>query len=281
MFQYAAARSLALRTGSQLKLDLSGFPDYTLHNGFELSIFNVRGEIANPNEVNLLIGSQSKLSKFLMRKLRIEKKSHFIEKNFFFSPNFFQLKSPVYLDGYWQSYKYLQSCEDEVRNEFTFKNQLSGLNYEISKQIDSVDSVSVHVRRGDYLSNPKFSSVHGFIGTDYYNKAFQLVQDRISSPHYFVFSDDIEWAKSNLSLDKKTIFVSKNASNSSFEDMRLMSLCKHNVIANSTFSWWGAWLNNNSDKIVVAPNNWLADRNAVPNYNKFIEDLFPENWILI
>ena len=281
MFQYAAGRSLSLATGCQLKIDISGFDNYTLHNGFELGVFNISGEIANPNEVIQLTGSHSKVANYLKRNLRIVKKTHFIERDFFYNPKFFQVKQPVYLDGYWQAYEYSQTYEAKIRSEFTFRGQLDELNYEISKQICTTNSVSVHVRRGDYLSNSASSVVHGFIGTDYYNKAIQLVKDRVSSPHFFVFSDDINWAKSNLPLNSNAVFVSHNTGLTSFEDMRLMSMCKHNVIANSTFSWWGAWLNINLNKIVVAPKNWFADRTVVPNYNKFIEDLILPNWILI
>jgi Glycosyl transferase family 11 len=252
-----------------------------LHNGYELDIFNILAEFANPSEIRSLIGSQSKLTTKVLRKLRLTKEAHFVERDFFFNPSFFHIKKSTYLDGYWQSYHYPQSCETEIRHELTFRSPPKGLNYEISEHIKKVNSVSVHVRRGDYISNPTFSSVHGFVGIDYYNKAIEKVRDRVLYPHFFVFSDDIEWVKNNLTFDNKTIFISHNSGRSSYEDMRLMSMCKNNIIANSSFSWWAAWLNANQSKVVIAPENWLVNRSVVPYYDKFIDSLFPDDWIII
>jgi hypothetical protein len=187
MFQYAAGKSLALATGCRLKIDPSAFVDYKLHNGNELNIFTLWAETADPNEIFNLIGMQSKAKKFLMQSVGMKQKFHFIEKDFCYKQRFFRLKPPIYLDGYWQSYRYLQSCEADIRKEFTFKSELKGLDREIAERINGSDSVSVHVRRGDYLSNPTFKSVHGFIGIDYYYNAIHLVREKISSPHFFVF----------------------------------------------------------------------------------------------
>lgn len=281
MFQYAAGRSLALKNACQFKIDLSGFDTYSLHNGYELDNFNIIAEIASPKEVQSLAGTQSKLAKHLMRRLGMTKNNHFIEREFYFNPNFFQVRQPVYLDGYWQSYQYPKSCETYIRDEFTFICPPNGLNLELFERIKSSNSVSIHVRRGDYLTNPTFSGVHGFVGIEYYQKSIHQVLERIESPSFFVFSDDIEWAKHNLGINNSVCYVSHNTGRSSFQDMQMMSMCEHNIIANSSFSWWAAWLNANPNKVVTAPVNWLANRSVVPNYDKFIDSLFPDDWVLI
>jgi hypothetical protein len=280
LFQYAAGKALALANSCQLKLDVSGYDNYDLHNGYELDIFNIKAEIANPDEVSRLVGSQVKVARLLRRKLNLIKKTHFIERGSCYDPILFNIKQPVYLEGYWQSYKYLEHCEIKIRDELTFNKPLVGKNLEIAEHIDRVNSVSVHIRRGDYISNPAFAKVHGFVGIGYYNKAIQRICAEVVSPFFVVFSDDLKWAKENLQLDKNAIFVTHNTGTSSFEDMRLMSLCKHNIIANSTFSWWAARLNNNVKKIVIAPQKWLADRSVVADYDRFVENLIPQSWWL-
>lgn len=280
LFQYAAGRSLALANKCQLKLDISRTDTYKRCNEHELNIFNIKAEIANTEEIHRLIGSQIKFARFLRRKLELTKKTHFIECGASYEPTFIDIKQPIYLEGYWQSYKYFEPYDIKIRSELTFNKPLGGTNSEIAVSIDRVNSVSVHIRRGDYISNPAFAKVHGFVGIDYYNKALQRICNEIVSPVFFVFSDDIAWAKENLRLGKNAIFVSHNTGASSFEDMRLMSLCKHNIIANSSFSWWGAWLNNYANKIVIAPQKWFADRSVVADYDKFMENLIPKSWRL-
>ncbi len=281
MFQYTAGRALALNNHNQFKIDLSGFKANSLHNGYDLNIFNIKAEVASSNEVYSLIGSRSKLAMLLRRKLHLYKSTHIIERDFCFNENFFQIKKAAYLDGYWQSYHYPKSCEIYIRDDFKFRNPPIGQNLEILDRINSSNSVSIHVRRGDYITNPTFNSVHGFVGIGYYTKAIQQIVERIEFPNYFIFSDDIEWVKSNLRINKNVFYISHNLGRDSFEDMRLMSMCKHNVIANSSFSWWAAWLNTNPNKVVIAPANWFADRLAVPSYENFICSLLPDDWIIL
>src|SRR6267378_2026020 len=267
LFQYAAGRALALANGCELRLDISGFNKYALHHGYELGIFNIKAEIANQEDTSVLAGSQSRLARYARRKLNLTRKTHFVERKFAFDPAFFNIKQPAYLDGYWQSYKYLEPCAMQIRDELRFNKPLTGRNLETAEHIDRIDSVSIHIRRGDYVSK---SGAHGFVGIGYYNKAITRIREEIDSPVFFVFSDDLTWARGNLQLGNGAIFVSHNTGVSSYEDMRLMSLCKHNIIANSTFSWWAAWLNVNTNKIVVCPSQWLADPSVVPSYKKFI-----------
>lgn len=280
MFQYAAGRSLALANGSELKLDISGFSTYGLHNGYELDLFQIDADIATIEDLRMLAGAQSKIPQFIRQKLRLTKSSHIKEDGKAFDPSFFKIKEPVYLDGYWQSYEYLEPFKAQIKRDFTFKRALMGKNLQIAENITNSNAVSVHIRRGDYVTNQTFAKVHGFVGIDYFNRAIQHIDEAVSSPTFFVFSDDFEWANVNLRLEGKVVFVSHNTGKDSFEDMRLMSMCKHNIIANSSFSWWGAWLNDNSNKIVIAPRQWFADRSVVTNYENFLKNLLPNSWLL-
>lgn len=274
MFQYAAGRSLAVANNLDLKLDVSGFENYALHNGYELSLFNIQADIATYKEVSNFVNVNSRLARFLFKKLRFKNKTHFIEKNFTYDPLFFNTKKPVYIDGYWQSYKYFDSIKQQLKAELTPKKPLTGLNLQLAESINKLNAVSIHIRRGDYINNPHTNKVHGFLGIEYYRNAIEIVFDKVADPYFFVFSDDIIWAKENLDLGKNATFVDHNSGQNSYEDMRLMSLCKHHIIANSSFSWWGAWLNFNSDKIVVAPKKWFSnDTNT--------SDLIPDLWIRI
>lgn len=272
MFQYAVGRSLAIANSCELKLDVSGFENYTLHNGYELDIFNIKAGIANSKEVSRLVSKQSRLMRFVFRKLKIKKSTHFLEKSFTFDHNLFDAKPPVYLDGYWQSYKYFESIEPQLKQEFSLKNSISRLNLDISEQISSVNAVSVHIRRGDYVSNKHTNSVHGLCSLDYYRAAIQTITERVENPFFFIFSDDIAWIKDNLTTNSDTVYVDHNSGKQSYNDMYLMSLCQHHIIANSSFSWWGAWLGANAKKIVIAPKQWFVN-DTVTN------DLIPKSWL--
>ena len=272
MFQYAVGRSLAIANSCELKLDVSGFENYTLHNGYELDIFNIKAGIANSKEVSRLVSKQSRLMRFVFRKLKIKKSTHFLEKSFTFDHNFFDAKPPVYLDGYWQSYKYFESIEPQLKQEFSLKNSISRLNLDISEQISSVNAVSVHIRRGDYVSNKHTNSVHGLCSLDYYRAAIQTITERVENPFFFIFSDDIAWIKDNLTTNSDTVYVDHNSGKQSYNDMYLMSLCQHHIIANSSFSWWGAWLGTNVKKIVIAPKQWFTNDTVT-------DDLIPKSWL--
>ena len=137
------------------------------------------------------------------------------------------------------------------------------------------NSISLHVRRADYVTNPQANQFHGVSSMEYYNKAIHKIKSIISEPHFFIFSDDITWAKQNMIIDCPTTFVSHNGPDKNYDDLRLMSFCKHHIIANSSFSWWGAWLAMNKNKVVIAPTRWFnsPDRNT--------KDVIPENWFSI
>ncbi|WP_419910948.1 alpha-1,2-fucosyltransferase [Hoeflea sp.] len=190
-----------------------------------------------------------------------------------FDPKITALGGSVYLHGYWQSERYFADFADHIRRELTVRHAPDERNEGLLRQIGEEPSISLHIRRGDYVSNPKANAFHGTCSLDYYRRAAKLVADQTDKkPIFYVFSDEPDWAAANLKLPFDIRIVDHNGPERNYEDMRLMSACKHHVIANSSFSWWGAWLNPSQDKIVVAPQRWFADP-AMSN-----PDILPDEW---
>jgi hypothetical protein len=198
-----------------------------------------------------------------------------VEKYFHYDPSIETLPNKSYIDGYWQSEKYFKRIEPTVRKEFTLITSPSTKNQKIIDKIKSCESVSLHIRRGDYVTDPKTNTLYGTCPPEYYEKAIQLMKDKVKHPVYFVFSDDPEWIRSNMVTGYPQHVVDINGPDDAHEDLRLMSCCKHHIIANSSFSWWGAWLSNNPKKVVVAPKKWFN------NYHKDEQDVVPENWVRV
>lgn len=278
IFQYAAGRALSLRLGVPFMLDTRDFSAYKLHQGFELKrLFHYDAKVASDDDLRNILGWQrGKLTQRILRRPQLKNlrcKSYVVEPHFNYWDGINQLKDNCYLDGYWQSEKYFIEFADEIREDFNFKLLFSVKNKEIARQVSDVNAVSLHVRRGDYVSDKRNAFI-GVCSLDYYRKAIDTIKLKVDKPVFFVFSDDIAWVKNNLALDKTAVFVGHNQGDESYNDMRLMSLCKHNIIANSSFSWWGAWLNANPNKIIVAPRQWFASK-------KDDSDLIPTNWFRI
>lgn len=279
MFQYAAGRALSLRLSAPLRLDVSGFSGYGLHQGFELSgVFACNAEIATEEEVRDLLGWRAfrVARKILFRPslAMLHGTSLIVEPHFHYWPGIKRVPHNTYLAGYWQSEKYFSDVSETIRADFSFRHPLSNQNADLAGRIGQAMAVSLHIRRGDYLSDPKTYAAHGLCSLEYYRAAVLHVADHVEFPEFFVFSDDIAWAKANLEMDFPCRYVNHNQGTESHNDMRLMSLCKHHIIANSSFSWWGAWLNPCPDKIVIAPRRWFANDNDV-------EDLFPAGWVTL
>ncbi|MFT5295392.1 MAG: hypothetical protein ACI9YH_001406 [Colwellia sp.] len=271
MYQYALYRALLLK-GFEVKLDLSAFNTYKLHNGFELeSVFSLPSLIcATQKEIEKYSDQSNTIFSRIQRKLFGLNKSH-VKEELYSEVRLDKMKH-VYLDGYWQSDLYFAEIAEEIRSDFIFSNSLSERNIEISEKIKISNSVGIHIRRGDYITNQHAYNEYGRIcDLAYYTEAIELIQLQINTPHFFVFSNDIEWVKHNVNFSYPVDFISWNLAKESFVDMELMSLCKHNIIANSSFSWWGAWLNNNKDKVVLAPSRWKAG----PDINK---KRTPDEW---
>lgn len=268
MFQYAIGRHLAYKNQTKLKLDISEFETYKLHR-YSLSPFNIQENFALLSEIARF--KKRGISR-LMEKFKPYYRYSFIKEasNPHFNQNMLKISDNVYLKGYWQSEKYFKGIENIIRQEFTLKpKQQNAINKKLLQIIEKTESVAVHIRRKDYI----LSKTHQICPLNYYYSAIKKLAKVTKNPHFFIFSDDIEWAKNNLELNYPVIFVSNSQKNKNWEDLILISKCKYQIIANSSFSWWGAWLNTNLNKIIIAPQRWYND----PNRNT--KDLIPKQWI--
>jgi Glycosyl transferase family 11 len=287
MFQYATARALSVARDTELALDISRFGNYTLYHGFELQkVFQgVRqtARIATAKEVRRCMGFaqyspiQNILAKPTLRGLRPS--SWLPEPDFNYWAGLdaaAQARDDCYLTGYWQSEKYFENQADLIRQDFSFLEPCSAANLAIQLRIQQKNAVSIHVRRGDYVNNAATLAVHGVCTLAYYEQAINYLKARVANPHFVVFSDDLEWVRNNLGklLPDAHEYVSNNQGSASYNDMRLMSACRHHIIANSSFSWWGAWLNPRPDKMVIAPRRWFNRAADTP-------DLLPSAWLTL
>ena len=280
MFQYAAGRALAAMHNAETLLDIRQFHKYRLHNGFELArIFSIDAPVAAFEEIKKIIGWRAtRIGHRIVTDRRLSflrGNCFYIEKDFSYDSNFFSLPDNCYISGYWQSYKYFSDFESIIREQFQFRPKILNTNNEFSQKIQSCNAVSLHFRRGDYVSNSGTNTLHGTCSIDYYYSAIDYVSKFLSDPVFFIFSDDIDWVKQNFPINNNHYFATHNVGFESYNDMRLMSMCDHHIIANSSFSWWGAWLNPSKDKLVIAPKRWFND----PTINT--RDLIPETWVRI
>lgn len=269
MFQYAAAKAVALKAGEELLLDKT-FTKYYPFNSritrrvYELDLFQVE-ETNWVNKDQLFKLAKNKYIYNILHYINIKKLAlrELTEQNFSKSDNL----SNVYLKGFFQSEIYFQDIRQTLLDSFSIRNDVGEKNKQVASLMQNKESVSIHIRRGDYLL-AHHKAHHGILGLDYYKKAIDKIAANYDDPHFFVFSDDLKWAEANL-VDSRFDFdyIGHNTGKNSYLDMWLMSQCKHNIIANSSFSWWGAWLNINEEKIVIGPNNWFAakEQNVIPN----------------
>lgn len=276
MFQYAFGRAISEKYASKLLVDLSIIDHYENHNGYELGrVFNLPIKVISKEELKKSFGVLSNLYvQKIAKKLNIFPiKKMIIEPSYAYTGNIKPREKECLFFGYWQSYKYFSSIEQVIRDDFRFLPNVDRVNSKLIEECSNTESVSIHVRRGDYVKNVKTNKFHGTCSISYYEDAIKYIKHSCKNPLFYVFSDDIEWARRHLPLKPDAIFVSHNEGRNSFEDMRLMSLCKHNIIANSSFSWWGAWLNSNPEKCVIAPKKWFARSDLSAN------DLIPLTWV--
>ncbi len=270
LFQYSLGRKLSIKNNDIFKLDLSGL-EKNKDRRYSLGNFNIIENFATDKDIKKI--KKNGFRNMIDRLKPYYKRSIIKYKGYDFDPNILKLAGNFYLDGYWQSEKYFKDIENILRKEITLKEPLSDKHLELTGHIKSSNSVSVHIRRGDYVTNKKFSSVYNLLNEKYYQEAVEFIAGKINDPRFFIFSDDINWAKQNLNIPYPKIFVSGENGAKDYEELILMSLCKHNIIANSSFSWWGAWLNQNPHKIVISPSRWFNNKDGN------IKDLIPENWV--
>ena len=294
MFQYAAAKSLACRHGVELMIDESSFRTYALRPFLldRLQIPEADGSISGKRSVSEPLRAKnfaamqwrSRVDRLLTRfgPARLPK-AHgtYSEPHFQFDPEFFAQGSTVSLYGYFQSERYFSDIVDQLRHYFQPREPFGAQVKAVADMIARTEMpVSVHIRRGDYVKSAETARVHGALGAAYYKKALDILQgaldNRITA---FVFSDDANDAEAVLDFVPRDNLVHvRGDPDRPWEDMALMARCRHHVIANSSFSWWGAWLNPSSEKIVIAPRAWftpgeLRQRNTC--------DLYPSDWILV
>ena len=256
LFQYAFYLALEQKF-EKVKADLLDFEEYTLHNGFELeAIFNIKLTEISAFEQNLYTRNNRK---WLWRKLRrvLNTRSCYFEEKipFSYSAELFNDHKSRYYWGYWQHIDYITPVASLLRQKLIFPTIEDIENKLIQKLIHQSNAVSLHVRRGDYLKEPLFKDI---CTEDYYQQSIRYMLETQESPLFVIFSNDIEWCKT-VFKDLHAVFVDHNTGINSFRDLQLMSMCNHHIIANSSFSWWGAWLNERPDKIVVCPKKWIND----------------------
>lgn len=271
MFQYAFYLSLS-KNFRAVKADLSKFKAYELHNGYELDkVFGIQLTEASKFETRLLDSQDRKWWYRKLRKILNKKNAYTEEKELFnYDKDIFKDKKDRLYWGYWQNINYLTEITPILKKEFTFKPELDSKNRETLIAIDQSNSVGIHVRRGDYVNDPLLG---GIASLDYYLSAIELIIQKVDNPSFFIFSNDINWCKENFNL-ARTSYIHGNNGNKAYIDMLLMSKCKHQIIANSSFSWWAAWLNENPEKTVIAPKKWA---NGIDNS----KDVCPASWIRI
>lgn len=277
MFQYAAGRRLACFHNTDLFLDVTGFESESLRE-CELNHFRINAAIAPPDLLkqvpfsrkdSVCLGIRNFLSANTVWQYVREKTPDFHEE-------VLSLPDRVYLDGYWQSERYFAEISNLISNELSFVDPPSIINQELLMKIGNCNSVSVHIRRGDYVSNPETRRIHYVCDEKYYTKALTHVMKKVNDPEFFIFSDDPDWAQRHVAPNAPVTYISHNSGGQSYEDLRLMMHCRDHIIANSSFSWWGAWLSRCPQKIVIAPNRWFAS-----TYNSDIENRIPKEWIIL
>lgn len=278
MFQFAFASILAQKNKTKVVIEGSIFerlektPGFTPRK-FELSIFDNQYDWVSESDV-IEFHHLSKINK-VRKKIGLNYPKIYNEPSLAFQSDALSIKSPVYLKGYFQSYRYLVGYEGLIRKLFSFPvDTLDEINKEVLLKTKSTNSIAIHIRRGDYVSDKMTAEYHGSCGLDYYLEAIKLLASKNNNFTLVFFSDDSDWVKDQFrDLPYSKIFIDHNKNEDSWKDMFLMSSCSHNVIANSSFSWWAAWLNANPEKKIIAPKKWFKTKDL----NTQI--VLPEGWI--
>jgi len=275
MFQYAAARAVALRCGEPLALDLCWFANPLASETprhYALGNFCLDAELLNEVQPRVRF---ARARRWLEKRLRKEKLGMPIywQKTFRYDPGILDVRAPAYLDGYFQSERYFVDCADAIFADFQPRHAPGEKTRLMLDRIRGTQAICMHVRRGDYVSSRLASAQHGLCPIDYYERGLEIVVAKLDQPHCFVFSDDPAWVRNNLALRCATTVVDIHGPDEPQEDLRLMAACHSYVIANSSLSWWGAWLGRREGKQVIAPARWFLKEGLDTS------DLVPEDWI--
>lgn len=278
LFQYATARHLSIIKKTTLCLDTRYYHhDYETDTPreFKLDKFPIQFTLLDKSPLLVYLSKSTKLVKGRTLKPFF----HLIsEQNNRFNPAVLETNSLfVYLKGFWQSEKYFFDSADIIRKELSF-SFLTHATTQYYRQLvaAATNAVSIHIRRGDYVNNSGFNQQYGFIGLEYYYNAIEIIKQKTGACNFFVFSDDPAWVAENLDIGSDYVFVDNNRGDGDMADVHIMSLCKHHIIANSSFSWWGAWLNGSPNKIAISPREWYKNK---PGF--VMDDLIPASWIKV
>lgn len=278
MFQYALALALEKHYEARtvVRIDPRAFKGYPIHNGYELKrIFGVKIPEATVREVTKIAYPFLNYRIWQLCRLLPKRQTMKYEwKSMAYDERIFTNTHDEYLIGYWQTERYFRLLRQNIIKAFAFPPfEIGSPNETLSEELRQKCSVAVHIRRGDYL---KINNTSGICTIEYYQKAIARIKEFITPDVFVIFSDDMDWCMEQFGTiigNTDIRFVNRNKGKESYRDMQLMSLCKHNIIANSSFSWWGAWLNQNPDKIVIAPSRWMNSEGW--------SEIIPEDWISI
>ena len=272
LFQYAAARAVSLRNGTELVLDTRLAPDGS-HWAFALNHFNIKARIVEPSE---LPPAKANPVKYALWRAFGRSPKFVRERGLGYQDRIAHAADDTYLHGYFQSERYFADVLDQMEDDLRIITSPDTQNAEYAERIASAGhTVSLHMRRGDYLGSPKSNATYATCDEAYYLRALELLSDGQSDLKVFVFSDDPSWVRDNLKLPYDMIAVGHNGPDKHYEDLRLMSCCTDHVIANSTFSWWGGWLDRRPEARVVGPAKWFNDpKLANP-------EILPDRWIAV
>jgi hypothetical protein len=274
MMQYAFACFLEKKRNEEVKIDISFFGGQSYNQSFrkfELLNWNTKFSLANEADYQTIF-SDVKFSdklRFKLLKQEVRNNAYFYEKkSFSYDTDVLDHKFRIF-DGYWVNNQYIKAVENRLSKEFTPRYPVSEKNRELILRMENTNSVSIHFRRGDYVG-----SVHDVLKNDYYAESIEHIKKYVVDPCFYIFSDDIEYVKTHYDLPN-AVYIDHNKGEESYWDIFLMSNCKHNVIANSGFSFWGAWLNKHTDARVIAPSSWMQTE------NKIEQNLLLPNWHII
>jgi len=272
LFQYAAGLSLAEKHQTQLKINVD-FKQADTSRTLGLSHFNIFLESATPEEIKHY-SPTSILFKKILSYLPLALQKFYKERQFSYQPDFEKLGPNVYLKGYWQSERYFATIATQVKDIFTLQPHFYSNILPLIEEIKQTESVSIHVRKGDYLLHP-YSDYYASLESAYYNNALEALQEKLPQLKLYVFTDDPKWVKENLALPIPYTLISGVQTRSMYEDFQAMLSCKYHIIANSSFSWWTAWLSAREGKKVVAPKEWFK------NGPSDTADLIPKSWLIV
>lgn len=276
LFQYAAGRQVAELNQTELLLDttfLTDSPENITHREYELKAFNIAATVAENADLKSFMGHGFSLKeRTTLQLLSLGKRKKFKEDGYGFNSALLELRGNYYLRGYFQSEKYFKAIAPMLRKELTLKTEFLPVDASLCEQIKQCNSVSIHIRRGDYIRNLSSMDAHGLCSKDYYAKAIACMQEMLGGDlHFYLFTDDENWVRNEMNWDINCTLI---ANKTTVEDFYWMSHCRHHIIANSTFSWWAAWLNEHPDKKVIMPKRWTS------NLKSEDIDLRPSTWLL-